>query len=60
MSTESLNLSSPPTASIPIINVRTIALGIVLSGIGITYMSQAFGCRTGPVPRCLRFHLRMA
>ena len=45
MSTESLNLSSPPTASIPIINVRTIALGIVLSGIGITYLSQAFGWR---------------
>ena len=45
MSTESLNLSSPPTASIPIINVRTIAVGIVLSGIGITYLSQAFGWR---------------
>ena len=45
MSTESLNLSSPATASIPAINVRTIAVGVVLSGIGITYLAQAFGWR---------------
>lgn len=45
MSTESLNLSSLSTASIPAINMRTIAVGVILSGVGIAYLSQAFGWR---------------
>ena len=47
MSTETLDLSSLSDESNSAINLRTVAIAVVLSGIGIAYLSQAFGWRQG-------------